>query len=149
IVDNEFLERAFENWDEQNLYFFDIYSALERAQGFYTIDSRFFSAPDNQSRVSAEVLKETQAHPEQYAFVFFDFYGRPMRRGATDDPHARPRPHPPPRRPHPRRRPAAHGGGPPRTARRGRRRPRADGQPDRAAVPHRRLAGPATGVPHA
>ena len=72
VIDNEFLVRAFEDWDEQNCYCYSIYSALECAQGFYTIHSRFFSVPDNQSRVSAEVLQATQAHPERFALVFFD-----------------------------------------------------------------------------
>jgi hypothetical protein len=72
IIDNEFLVDAFEDWDKQNFYYYEIYTALERAQGFYTIDSRFFSVPDDQSRVSAEVLRETQAHPEWFALVFFD-----------------------------------------------------------------------------
>jgi hypothetical protein len=75
VIDNEFLEQTFADWDEQDHYStasYDIYTALERAQGFYTIDSRFFSVPDNRSRVSAEVLRETQAHPERFALVFFD-----------------------------------------------------------------------------
>jgi hypothetical protein len=75
VIDNAFLEQTFADWDEQGPFWrtsYDLYTALERAQGFYTIDSRFFSVPDNQSRISAEIRLETEEHPERFALVFFD-----------------------------------------------------------------------------